>query len=57
MVERMLSAGGELVTLVTGEDAEAALAEVVAALRRSHPEDTVVVRRRAASLPLLMGVE
>jgi hypothetical protein len=59
VVERMLSAGGELVTLVTGADADAALAEVVvAALRRSHPEvDTVVYDGGQPRYPLLMGVE
>jgi dihydroxyacetone kinase-like predicted kinase len=55
----MLSAGGELVTLVTGADADASLAEgVVTALRRSHPEvDTVVYEGGQPRYPLLMGVE
>ncbi|HEU0214710.1 MAG TPA: DAK2 domain-containing protein [Jiangellaceae bacterium] len=59
VVERMLSAGGELVTLVTGADAEPSLADgVVAALRRSHPEvDTVVYDGGQPRYPLLMGVE
>jgi hypothetical protein len=59
VVERMLSAGGELVTLVTGADADATLADaVVAALRRSHPEvDTVVYDGGQPRYPLLMGVE
>ena len=59
VVQRMLSAGGELVTLVTGADADATLADaVVAALRRSHPEvDTVVYDGGQPRYALLMGVE
>jgi uncharacterized protein len=59
VVERMLSAGGELVTLVTGADADATLADaVVAVVRRSHPEvDTVVYDGGQPRYPLLMGVE
>jgi len=59
VTERMLSAGGELVTLVTGADADATLADaVVAAVHRSHPEiDTVVYDGGQPRYPLLIGVE
>ena len=59
VLERMLSAGGELVTLVTGADADPTLADaVVAVVRRSHPEvDTVVYDGGQPRYPLLMGVE
>ena len=59
VLERMLSAGGELVTLVRGADADPTLADaVVAVVRRSHPEvDTVVYDGGQPRYPLLMGVE
>ena len=53
VLDRMLGSGGELVTLVTGADADQGLAEAVAdRLRAVRPEvDRVAVRRRAAALP------
>ncbi|MGH8823577.1 MAG: DAK2 domain-containing protein [Jiangellaceae bacterium] len=59
VAERMLSAGGELVTLVTGADTDPALADaVVTAVHRSHPEvDTVVYDGGQPRYPLLIGVE
>ncbi|WP_130797662.1 DAK2 domain-containing protein [Streptomyces otsuchiensis] len=58
VVERMLSAGGELVTLVVGADAPAGLAaELERWVRRSRlGVDTVVCAGRQAA-PLLIGVE
>jgi len=59
VVERMLAAGGELVTLVTGAEAEATLADsVVEAVHRGHPEiDTLVYEGGQPRYPLLIGVE
>jgi DAK2 domain fusion protein YloV len=59
VVERMLAAGGELVTIVTGDGADTALAgEVIAAVRRDHPEvDTTVHQGGQPRYPLLIGVE
>ena len=59
VVERMLAAGGELVTVVTGEDSDVALADEVAdAVRRHHPGvDTVVYLGGQPRYPLLIGVE
>ncbi|WP_307835882.1 DAK2 domain-containing protein [Phycicoccus sonneratiae] len=59
VLERLLSAGGELVTLVTGEDAEAGLAErTAAALARERPEvEVVVIDGGQPVYPLLIGVE
>ena len=64
VVDRMLGGGGELVTLVTGQDAPEAtpaqaLAEaVVDHLRRTRPEvDTVVYEGGQPRYPLLVGVE
>jgi hypothetical protein len=59
VVERLLFAGGELVTLVTGIDADADLAtSVTGALRREHPEvDAVVYDGRQLRYPLLVAVE
>jgi fatty acid kinase len=58
VLERMLSAGGELVTLVLGAGAPAGLAEGLRAqVRRGHlGVDTVVCEGRQSS-PLLIGVE
>ena len=58
-LERLLSAGGELVTLVTGADAEPGLAErVAAALGRDRPEvEVVVIDGGQPVYPLLVGVE
>ncbi|WP_053205419.1 DAK2 domain-containing protein [Jiangella muralis] len=59
VVARMLAAGGELVTVVTGDGAGQGLADGVArAVRRGHPEaDTVVYRGGQPRYPLLLGVE
>lgn len=59
VVARMLAAGGELVTVVTGDAATEGLADGVArAVRRGHPEaDTVVYRGGQPRYPLLLGVE
>lgn len=59
VVARMLAAGGELVTVVTGDGATRGLADGVArAVRRGHPEaDTVVYRGGQPRYPLLLGVE
>ena len=58
-VARLLAGGGELVTLVTGRDADAKLARAVAEqVRRDHPEvDTVVYDGRQSRYPLLVAVE
>jgi hypothetical protein len=59
VVERMLSAGGELVTVVSGEDADEVLAAaVVDNVRRDHPGiDTVVHAGGQPRYHLLIGVE
>jgi DAK2 domain fusion protein YloV len=59
VVDRMLGSGGELVTVVTGLDADPALAEaVVAHVRATRPEvDTVVYDGGQPRYPLLIGVE
>jgi DAK2 domain fusion protein YloV len=59
VVDRMLGSGGELVTVVTGLDADPALAEaVVAHVRATRPEvDTVVYAGGQPRYPLLIGVE
>ena len=59
VVERMLAAGGELVTVVAGSESDRALADTVTdAVRRSHPGvDTVVYLGGQARYPLLIGVE
>lgn len=59
VVGRMLAAGGELVTVVTGEGAADSLADgVVEAVRQSHPEvDAVVYPGGQVRYPLLLGVE
>lgn len=59
VVRRMLAVGGELVTLVTGQDAAGALAETVTGMvHAEHPEvDTVVYAGGQARYPLLIGVE
>jgi dihydroxyacetone kinase-like predicted kinase len=55
----MLGSGGELVTVVTGLDADPALAQaVVAHVRATRPEvDTVVYDGGQPRYPLLIGVE
>jgi dihydroxyacetone kinase-like predicted kinase len=59
LATRMLTAGGELVTVLLGEGADEALAErLVAELGRAHPEVDVVVHRGARpGCPLELGVE
>jgi len=59
LASRMLTAGGELVTVLLGGEADNALAHgLVAELRRSHPEVDVVVHRGARpGHPLELGVE
>ena len=58
VVERMLAAGGELVTVVTGEDSDLLADEVADAVRRHHPGvDTVVYLGGQPRYPLLIGVE
>lgn len=59
VLDRMLGSGGELVTVVTGADADPALAPgVVDHLRRTRPEvDTVVYDGGQPRYPLLLGVE
>ncbi|MEY9935737.1 DAK2 domain-containing protein [Streptacidiphilus sp. MAP5-3] len=59
VLDRMLAAGGEMVTLILGDGTDAALAdELVAHVRRSNPVvDTVVYRGGQGSSPLVIGVE
>jgi hypothetical protein len=55
----MLATGGELLTLVSGLDADGRLAETVEArVRRDHPGlDAVVLPGGQPRYPLLIGVE
>jgi hypothetical protein len=59
VLERLLSGGGELVTVVAGTGASPGLGEsVTAALRARHPEvDTLVYDGGQETYPLLLGVE
>ncbi|MFD6991367.1 DAK2 domain-containing protein [Streptomyces sp. NPDC059943] len=59
VLDRMLSAGGELVTLVLGEDVPDTLAERLERyVRDGHlAVDTVIYRGGRQSVPLLIGVE
>ena len=59
VVERMLGGGGELVTLVTGADAEPGLAGAVSAhLRRTRRDlEVEVLDGGQPRYPLLIGVE
>ncbi|MCF6523306.1 DAK2 domain-containing protein [Streptomyces sp. JJ36] len=59
VLTRMLAAGGELVTLVTGDHAPDGLAErLEEQVRRGHlGVDTVVYEGRRGAVPLLIGVE
>ncbi|MET8544148.1 dihydroxyacetone kinase, partial [Kitasatospora sp. NPDC004799] len=59
VLDRMLGAGGELVTLILGEGADAGLAErLVAHVRHRRPEvDAVVFHGGQEPAPLLIGVE
>jgi dihydroxyacetone kinase-like predicted kinase len=59
VLERMLSAGGEMVTLVIGDDADPGMPEAVSAhLHDRHPVvDVVVYEGGQTDYPLLIGVE
>jgi DAK2 domain fusion protein YloV len=59
VLDRLLSAGGELVTLVVGADADAGLGDgVAAALGHDRPElEVVVIDGGQPVYPLLIGVE
>ena len=59
VVERLLSSGGELLTVVSGEDATPALGEDVAGVVRSHRRDLEVTQIYGGQpvYPLLLGVE
>ena len=59
VVERLLSSGGELLTVVSGEDATPALGEDVAAAVRRHRRDLEVSHIYGGQplYPLLLGVE
>ncbi|MFJ4681119.1 MULTISPECIES: DAK2 domain-containing protein [unclassified Kitasatospora] len=59
VLDRMIAPGGELVTLVLGEEAPADLADrLIAHARRTRPEvDTVAYRGGQEAAPLLIGVE
>ncbi|MFF2144811.1 DAK2 domain-containing protein [Kitasatospora sp. NPDC058190] len=59
VLDRMLGAGGELVTLILGEGADRTLADrLVAHVRHQRPEvDAVVFHGGQESTPLLIGVE
>jgi fatty acid kinase len=59
LVERMLSVGGELVTVLVGQDAPAGFGEVlIKHLRSAHPEvDAVVYASGVPGSVLLVGVE
>ncbi|MEU1488115.1 DAK2 domain-containing protein [Streptomyces sp. NPDC005752] len=59
VLDRMLSAGGELVTLILGEDVPDALADELGAhVREGYlAVDTVVYRGGHQAAPLLIGVE
>ncbi|MFJ7074518.1 DAK2 domain-containing protein [Streptomyces sp. NPDC098781] len=59
VLDRMLSAGGELVTLVLGDEAPESIAEhLEARVRESYlAVDTVVYRGGRQGAPLLIGVE
>jgi hypothetical protein len=56
---RMLATGGEMLTLVSGLDADGRLAEIVATrVRGDHPGlDAVVLPGGQPRYPLLIGVE
>jgi len=59
LAQRMLTAGGEIVTALLGEGVDGEIGEgLVADLRRTHPEvDTVVHRGGQTDFPLVLGVE
>jgi uncharacterized protein len=59
LAHRMLTAGGELVTVLLGEGVDESLGEGLAAdLRRTHPEVDVTVHRGGRTdFPIVLGVE
>jgi dihydroxyacetone kinase-like predicted kinase len=59
LAHRMLTAGGEIVTVLLGEGVDESLGDGLAAdLRRTHPEVDVVVHRGGQTdFPLVLGVE
>ncbi len=59
LLDRLLAAGGELVTIVTGAEAGDALAgQLLDHLRRTHPEvETTVYEGGQTHYPVLVGVE
>jgi dihydroxyacetone kinase-like predicted kinase len=59
LAHRMLTAGGERVTVLLGDGADGALGEGLAAdLRRTHPEVDVVVHRGGQTdYSIVLGVE
>jgi fatty acid kinase len=59
VLRRLVGGGGELVTVVTGEDADQRLGEgVITDLRQSHPAlDTILYEGGPARYPLLVAVE
>ncbi|MFC1420410.1 DAK2 domain-containing protein [Streptacidiphilus cavernicola] len=59
VLDRMLAAGGEMVTLILGEGVPDEVADrLIAHVRRAHPVvDTLVYRGGQPLLPLLIGVE
>jgi DAK2 domain fusion protein YloV len=59
VLDRMLAAGGEMVTLILGEGVSDQVADhLIAHVRRAHPVvDTLVYRGGQPFLPLLIGVE
>ncbi|WP_042384922.1 DAK2 domain-containing protein [Streptacidiphilus melanogenes] len=59
VLDRMLAAGGEMVTLIVGEDAVPGLADaLVAHVRRTNPVvDAVVYEGGQGAAPLVVGVE
>jgi dihydroxyacetone kinase-like predicted kinase len=59
LVERMLHTGGELVTVLLGDDAPEGLGEMLEShLRRAHPEvDVQLYRGGPTGQPLALGVE
>jgi dihydroxyacetone kinase-like predicted kinase len=59
VVDRLLAGGGEMVTIVTGEDEDGSLVEATTAhVRTTHPEiDAVVYAGGQSRYPLLIAVE
>jgi uncharacterized protein len=59
VLDRMLAAGGEMVTLILGDGVPDEVADhLIAHVRRAHPVvDTLVYRGGQPLLPLLIGVE